>query len=112
MSINGVNNVLTQMRALQARSADLQQPSLDGVADAKKPNGVGFAETLGSAINEVNNTQKAAESMSTAFVQGAKDVELADVMLSLNKADVSFKTLAEVRNRMVSAYQDIMNMPV
>ena len=40
------------------------------------------------------------------------DVEVADVMLALNKASVSFKTLAEVRNRLVSAYQDIMNMPV
>ncbi len=104
----GVENVLSQLRALQARSGDMATKS---VAETSKPE-VNFADTLGSAINSVNAQQKSAESMSTAFVQGAKDVELADVMLALNKADVSFKTLAEVRNRMVSAYQDIMNMPV
>ncbi len=103
----GVQDVLSQIRALQARSGEGSK----AVAETSKPE-VNFANTLGSAIDSVNAQQKTAESMSTAFVQGAKDVELADVMLALNKADVSFKTLAEVRNRMVSAYQDIMNMPV
>lgn len=104
----GVENVLSQLRALQARSGDVGSKTVAETATSE----VNFADTLGSAINTVNNTQKTAESMSTAFVQGSKDVELADVMLALNKADVSFKTLAEVRNKMVSAYQDIMNMPV
>lgn len=110
MSIQGVgvDSVLSQMRALQARSSDLSAPK---TVQAEAPSS-SFADTLGSAINSVNSTQKSAESLSSAFVKGSRDVELADVMLALNKADVSFKTLAEVRNRMVSAYQDIMNMPV
>lgn len=104
----GVQDVLSQIRALQARSGEGTAKTAADSASSE----VNFADTLGSAINSVNATQKSAESVSTAFVQGSKDVELADVMLALNKADVSFKTLAEVRNRMVSAYQDIMNMPV
>lgn len=110
MSIQGVGveSVLSQLRALQARSGEMAAPKVAPTEDAS----ASFADTLGSAINSVNATQQSAKDISTQFVQGNKDVELADVMLALNKADVSFKTLAEVRNRMVSAYQDIMNMPV
>ncbi len=109
MSVQGVDSVLSQLRALQARSADLApQPAAAGEGVEKG----GFAAALGQALDSVNGAQQSARSVSTAFVQGEENVELADVMLALNKADVSFRTLAEVRNRMVSAYKDIMNMPV
>ena len=50
--------------------------------------------------------------MAQAFEMGAEGVDLADVMVSLQKADISFRALTEVRNNLVSAYQEIMNMPV
>jgi flagellar hook-basal body complex protein FliE len=107
--MQGVDGVLTQLRALQARSGDIA-PAADNAADS--PQAVDFQAALGDALNAVNEKQSEAKELSTAFVQGSPDVEVADVMLALNKASVSFKTLAEVRNRLVSAYQDIMNMPV
>jgi flagellar hook-basal body complex protein FliE len=50
--------------------------------------------------------------MATAFERGTPGVELSDVMLEMQKANVSFRALTEVRNRFVSAYQEIMNMPI
>nr|MBV6631175.1 flagellar hook-basal body complex protein FliE [Oceanococcus sp. HetDA_MAG_MS8] len=109
MSMQGVDGVLTQLRALQARSGEIA-PAADKSTDSSES--VDFQAALSDALNAVNDKQSEAKDLSTAFVQGNPDVEVADVMLALNKASVSFKTLAEVRNRLVSAYQDIMNMPV
>ena len=50
--------------------------------------------------------------MAEAFEAGTENVDLADVMISLQKASLSFKAMTEVRNQLVNAYQEIMNMPV
>jgi len=50
--------------------------------------------------------------LATSFQRGTPGVELADVMIEMQKANVSFRAVAEVRNRMVSAYQEIMNMQI
>jgi flagellar hook-basal body complex protein FliE len=60
----------------------------------------------------VNQQQKTASSMAAAFERGAPGVDLPQVMIEMQKSSVSFRAVTEVRNRLVSAYQDIMNMPV
>ena len=50
--------------------------------------------------------------MAAAFERGAPGVDLPQVMIEMQKSSVSFRAVTEVRNRLVSAYQDIMNMPV
>ena len=71
-----------------------------------------FSTLMRNAINEVNAQQKAAAKMSDAFDRGVSGVELTDVMIQMQKANVSFEAITQVRNRLVSAYQDIMNMPI
>jgi flagellar hook-basal body complex protein FliE len=60
----------------------------------------------------VNQTEQSAAKLSDAFQRGDPGVELPQVMLEMQKASVSFRALTEVRNRVVSAYQEIMNMQV
>ena len=60
----------------------------------------------------MNQTQQSASSLATAFEKGTPGVELPQVMLEMQKASVSFRALTEVRNRLVNAYQEIMNMPI
>jgi flagellar hook-basal body complex protein FliE len=67
---------------------------------------------LKKGIDQVNQTQQSAATLSEAFDRGTPGVELPQVMLEMQKASVSFRALTEVRNRLVSAYQDIMNMPL
>lgn len=74
--------------------------------------GTEFANLLKRGIDTVNQTQQSASSMATAFEKGTPGVELPQVMLEMQKASVSFRALTEVRNRLVNAYQEIMNMPI
>ena len=74
--------------------------------------GDGFADMLKSAIHKVNDTQQTASQMKQAFETGDSTATLAEVMIASQKADLSFRAMTEVRNKLVTAYQEIMNMPV
>jgi flagellar hook-basal body complex protein FliE len=80
------------------------------------PNGAGgvseFSKLLQKGIDSVNQAQNNAGNLATQFEKGVPGVELPQVMLEMQKASVSFRALTEVRNRLVSAYQEIMNMPL
>jgi flagellar hook-basal body complex protein FliE len=82
-------------------------PSATGQSGATE-----FAKLLKQGIDSVNQTQASASNMATAFEKGTPGVELPQVMLEMQKASVSFRALTEVRNRLVNAYQEIMNMPL
>ena len=64
------------------------------------------------ALDQVNDTQKTAGRLAQAFELGDEGVNVAEVMIALQKADVSFQAINQVKNRLVTAYQDIMNMPI
>lgn len=67
---------------------------------------------LGQAVNKVAQTQQASSQLANAFEVGKSGIDLTDVMISSQKASVSFQALTQVRNKLVQAYQDIMQMPV
>lgn len=70
---------------------------------------VSFADTLSNALNEVNNKQVIAENSSNALVAG-EDVDIADVMLASSEAKISLQLAVEVRNKLLSAYNEIIRM--
>jgi len=105
MSDMQINQVLAQMRAL-AQSAGLEQSA---------PRGAGapdFANLLKQSLDHVNQTQQVSRSLATAFEQGDPEVSLAEVMVATQKASISFEAVNQVRNRLLSAYQDVMKMPI
>lgn len=77
--------------------------------DPSVPN---FDTMFNNAINEVNRKQRVATDLATKFELGDPQVDLPEVMVALQKASVSFQAMTEVRNKLVEAYKDIMNMPV
>ena len=101
-----MNSVLMQMRALAARAEGGALPN----ASASATNGLGA--TFKQALDQVNATQMRASEMSTALETGASQADIAEVMLALQKASLSFQAVVQVRNKMVAAYQEIMNMQV
>jgi flagellar hook-basal body complex protein FliE len=103
MSNMDINQVLAQMRIArdQARSTSVQ---------AKSP--VDFSALLKDSIDKVNDTQQQADKLAQAFETGETDASLAEVMISLQKANVSFQAMVQVRNKLVEAYKDVMNMPM
>lgn len=108
-----VNRVLSQIRSLQTQAAG--RPA--GAAAAATPAAEatpsnGFGALLKNSIDSVAKAQNAAGDLQKKFELGDPNTDLATVMLATSKSQVSFKAMVEVRNRMVSAYQDIMNMPL
>ena len=101
-----VQNVLNQIRALQ----DVVNQRAPKAVDSAAPDGQ-FAQVLRASLEQVQ-TQVRADGLARAFEQGDSSVNLQDVMISMQKANLSFQTVVQVRNRVVAAYQDIMNMQV
>ncbi len=101
------NNLLNQMQALEAMAKSQQLQQVENQVE-QTPN---FGELMQRAINEVNETQMQASSLTRAFELG-ENVDLSQVMIAVNKSRVSFEALTQVRNKLLSAYQDVMNMSV
>jgi flagellar hook-basal body complex protein FliE len=94
------------MQALEA-IARSQQTGLE----VKSGQGPNFGELMQQAINQVNETQMQASSLTQAFELG-ENVDLSQVMIAVQKSRISFEALSQVRNKLLSAYQDVMNMSV
>ena len=105
-TISNVDQVLAEMRRLTA-AAQSAPAELD-----KPQSGGDFAALLKQSVDEVNSIQHAAGKLSNAFSAGDPNVDVTEVMVALQKAGVAFQAMTEVRNRLVSAYQDIMSMQV
>lgn len=103
----GIDNILQQLQSASAfASGTKKQSETDEIAS------VDFSEKLKSAVDQVNNAQMTADKLSEQFVSGQSNVDLHEVMISLQKANVSFQSMIQVRNKLVTAYQEIMNMQV
>ncbi|MDD5228928.1 MAG: flagellar hook-basal body complex protein FliE [Methylococcales bacterium] len=74
--------------------------------------GIDFGSLLKQAIDNVNEKQQISGNMKSAFEGGDKTINLAEVMVASQKSDVSFKAMLQVRNKLVEAYKDVMNMPM
>lgn len=104
------NQLLTQMRALQAQAS--QQPEPQAVPGDAASGKVDFANVMQAAVGQVNTLQQTSNQMKTAFELGEPGVGLADVMIASQKASVAFEATVQVRNKMVEAYQEIMRMSI
>lgn len=74
--------------------------------------GADFGQLLNSAINNVNGLAKTSSDLQTRFDRGDANVSLSDVMIARNKSSVAFEATIQVRNKLVDAYKELMNMPV
>lgn len=104
MSSPEINQVLAQMRVMQAQAAARPAPEQAAQAD--------FGDLLKQSINTVNSTQQNASALRSGFERGEAGVDLVDVMITAQKSSLAFQAMVEVRNKVVEAYKDVMNMPV
>jgi flagellar hook-basal body complex protein FliE len=106
MSQMEIDRVLAQIRSLSTQLRP--NPPQPSATKASAPSD--FATLMKQGIDQVNQSQQRATELADAFARGAPGVELPQVMVQMEKATVSFRALTEVRNRLISAYRDIMNM--
>lgn len=107
MSSMQIQQVLSEMRALQARASGAAEPS---TATAAQP--TDFAALMRGSVDQVAAMQNQATALSAAYESGDKSVDLTKVMLEVQKASLAFHAMTEVRNKLLDAYTQVMGMSV
>jgi flagellar hook-basal body complex protein FliE len=112
------DGVMAIRNAILQRNAALRDVASTGTAGATDIGGSGgaskagdFTSALKSALTQVNGLQNDASEAATAFEKG-ETTDIASVMLAKQQASVGFEATLQVRNKLLSAYKDIMSMPV
>lgn len=100
------DTLLMQMRAMaaQAQGKTTETTAASGQSD--------FSELLKQSVDKVNESKMDAKKLQDAFQAGDPNVQVSEVMIAMQKSNVSFQAMLQVRNKLVSAYQEIMNMQV
>lgn len=114
---DSVSSILSQIRSYQhqlgTRALEpMQNPGAIDFGQSAAVKAPNFGETLQNALQGVNATQKEAGALAQAFELGDPRADLARVMVAAQQSQVAFRATVEVRNRLVQAYQDVMNMPL
>jgi flagellar hook-basal body complex protein FliE len=126
MAIGAIDSSKIQAMLSQLKAAAQNQPAntssmvggINGLAKPVAPQSVNnqkkidFSETLKASLDHVNNSQSKAVELGKSFAMGDDSVNLSDVMVASQKASISFQATVQVRNKLVSAYHDIMNMQI
>lgn len=106
MDTSAIDNLLGQLRAAAAGAS---APARAAAATVK---GTDFGTLLKNSLDGINQHQLDATRLARDFELGVPNASLNDAVISMQKANISFQEMVQVRNRLVSAYHDIMNMQV
>jgi flagellar hook-basal body complex protein FliE len=118
MAVNGISadSIMAMRQAILQKNDALRDVAatagnIPGVAGATVGQPANFTSALRSALEQVNGLQSDANTAATAFERG-ETTDIAAVMLAKQKASIGFETTLQVRNKLLSAYKEIMSMPV
>lgn len=126
MNIGGIDSsrIEAMMAQLKAAATKPAMPSVGSAASALASGGIGgigglessskvsFSDALKAQLDNVSKAQDQADEMGKKFAAGDDSVSLSDTMIAMQKASITFQATVQVRNKLVSAYHDIMNMQV
>ncbi|WP_323119556.1 flagellar hook-basal body complex protein FliE [Burkholderia alba] len=109
--VNGIASALQQMQAMAAQAAGgaTGPAALAGSGAATAGT---FASAMKASLDKISSDQKTSLGEAKAFELGASNVSLNDVMVDMQKAGIGFQFGLQVRNKLVSAYNEIMQMSV
>ncbi len=118
MKVGGIDTsrIEAMVAQLKAAGARMESNAVNAVgkdvAETAAPAKLDFADALKASLDQVNSVQLSSQQLGQKFALGDDKVSLSDVMISMQKANISFQTTVQVRNKLVSAYHDIMNMQI
>lgn len=109
-----IEAMVAQLKAAAARATPAgASPVGEGGLQARPAAGaVDFQSALKSSLDQVNQGQLQSQKLAERFEMGDSSVSLSDAMIALQKSSIAFQATVQVRNKLVSAYQEIMNMPI
>jgi flagellar hook-basal body complex protein FliE len=106
-SASSIASMLQTLKSHAAQASGVGIDGLGGQTVAKSD----FSDLLRQAVKDTNNLQLDSQETNSAFERG-EQVPITDVVLKMQKASLSFEATLQVRNKVLKAYEDIMNMPV
>ncbi len=106
MDTQGIENMLNVLRSTAAQASGKTAESAAAVG------GTDFAAVLKNSIDKVSATQEQATQMAEKLAAGDTSQNLHEVMVALQTASISFQEMVQVRNKLATAYQEMMNMQV
>ena len=110
MDTSGIDRMLSQLRTAQALASRKPQAKEDAAPAAGESGS--FSSVLKTSLSEVARTQNQADQLQKAFTVGDPNTNLQDVVVAMQKSNIAFTQAVQVRNNLVQAYHDIMNMQV
>ena len=116
VSGHSINTMMETIRAYQNKAArgidqaQIKPPSLQEI-QAPKTELPNFTESVKNLLDKVNEVQVKSSNLQEAYQRG-EDVPLTDVVLGMQKSSLAFEATLQVRNKVLRAYEEIMNMPV
>ena len=111
MNTINTSQMLQNLDVMKAASSNNNNRNTNSNSNGNSAGG-NFSGIIKSAIDNVNQTSKMATKMTAAVEAGDRSVNVVDTMIALQKARIQSQALMQVRNKVLSAYKDIMNMPV
>ncbi len=108
----GMNSLYKEMNDMKMQAGTPIANDLKIQRGVENPNSANFGDMLNQAINNVNDLGHASKDKAVAFEMGDKNVSLADVMIAKEKSGIAFEATMQVRNKVLEAYEKIMQMPV
>lgn len=114
MSIGAIDTSRIEAMVAQLRTAAARAtPSAEAALPVEKStSSVSFESVLKSSLDGVNQVQLQSQQLAQRFAMGDSSVSLSDAMISLQKSSIALQQTVQVRNKLVAAYQEIMNMGV
>lgn len=111
--IGGMSQLLKDMKMLRSQAIRDQVIPIEMGIGAEKPvQNRDFSDLLKTAIDKVNDVQKESGRMKRAFEVGDPRVDITQVMIASQKSSIAFEAMKQVRNKVIEAYKEVMNMPV
>ena len=108
---SSIQAMVAQIKTMAAQARPAKE--MGGVDGESEANGkVSFGDVLKSTLERVSTAQKNADDLGRRFTLGDDSVNISDVMIAGQKANIAMQATIQVRNRLVSAYHDILNMSI
>jgi len=109
--MNQIQSVLDHMHSVASIARGTLSSGKEEPSEAA-PGAANFSQLLRQAVNSVNEVQQNSNHLASEFERGTPGVDLPDVMIAVQKANITFQAMTQVRNKLVGAYQEVMGMQV
>jgi len=110
--VQQMNSLLQQMQEMQRIASQDVKPQQSLNTVDQPAGGASFSNAFSQALDKVNGLQQTSGQLQDAYLRGDSNVDITRVMVASQKANVAFQAVVQVRNRLVDAYKDVMNMPL